>query len=133
MKQIYKTGDIKIFSKKIEKEDVAAFDSGEVHPVYATFALARDAEWAGRLFVLDMKDDDEEGIGTIITVRHNSPALIGEEVIFESKIIKIDGNEIISTYDAKIGDRLIADGMQGQKILKKTKIEKIFSELKEKV
>ena len=131
MRLVYKKDDIKTYIKKIGEEDAAAFDSGLVHPVYATFALARDAEWTGRLFVLDMKEDDEEGIGFFITVIHHSPALIGEEVSFESQVIKIDGDEIICTYEAKIGERLIASGVQGQKILKKTKIEKIFSDLKE--
>ena len=131
MRLIFKPGDTKTFTKKISEADTAAFDSGEVHPVYATFALARDAEWASRLFVLDMKEDDEEGIGTSISVIHHSPALVGEEIVFETKIIKIEGHEIISSFEAKVGERLIASGQQGQKILKKDKIEKLFNRIKE--
>ena len=131
MKPIYKSADIKTFTKKVSEADAAAFDSGQVHPVYATFALARDAEWAGRLFVLEMKEEDEEGIGTFIEVVHHSPALVGEMVEFVTTISEIKGHEILSSYEARVGERLIASGRQGQKILKKTKIERIFNQVKE--
>ena len=62
MINIFKVGDKIQFTKVVEQNDTAAFNSSEVHPVYATFALGRDAEWACRLFVLEMKENDEEGI-----------------------------------------------------------------------
>ena len=61
MKQLFAPGSEKSYTKVVSAEDIARFESGTVHEVYATFAIARDAEWAGRLFVLDMKEDDEEG------------------------------------------------------------------------
>jgi predicted thioesterase len=130
MKQAFKAGDIKKFARVVGKEDTAAFESGPVHPVYSTFALARDAEWTCRLFVLEMKEADEEGIGTFITVNHQSPALEGEQVSFEAMVESINGNEIICSYKAAVNDRLIATGRQGQKILKKAKIHEIFDKLK---
>ena len=57
MKHIFKIGDKKIYSKVVNKNETATFEAGEVHPFYATFALARDAEWACRLFVLEMKEE----------------------------------------------------------------------------
>lgn len=129
MKQLFQPGDIKTFSRRVREEDCAAFDSGQVHPVYATFALARDAEWCCRLFVLDMKDADEEGIGTMLSVQHQSPAPAGATVIFTAAIKEINGNEVICRFDARVGDRVIASGEQGQKILKKEKLEQIFRQL----
>lgn len=123
----FKPGDKKYFVKKVSEQDTAAFDSGEVHPVYSTFALGRDAEWACRLFVLEMKEADEEGIGTFLHVQHHSPALLGSEVTFEAEVKSINGHEIICTYTAKVGERLIAGGEQGQKILKKEKLERLFA------
>ncbi len=127
MKNIFHSGDIKEYHKTVTIEDVAAFGSGLVHPVYATFALARDAEWTCRLFVLEMTDEDEEGIGTFVHVNHQAPALTHDTVIFVATVEKILGNEIICSFEAKVGDRLIATGKQGQKILKKEKLEKLFS------
>lgn len=126
----FKAGDKKQYIKKVTEQDTASFDSGEVHPVYSTFALGRDAEWVCRLFVLEMKEADEEGIGTFLTVHHHSPALLNSEVIFEATAKSINGHEIICTYTAKVAGRLIASGEQGQKILKKTKLERLFEQLK---
>jgi predicted thioesterase len=64
MKHLFKQGDVKRYSKVVSIDELASFESGTVHEVYSTFALARDAEWSGRLFVLEMKEEDEEGIGT---------------------------------------------------------------------
>ncbi|MCX6186351.1 MAG: hypothetical protein NTU43_05030 [Bacteroidetes bacterium] len=129
MKKVFKVGDFKTFSKIVLASDTANFDSGQVHPVYATFALGRDAEWCCRLFVLDMKELDEEGIGTFLSIEHQSPALENSQVDFIAKIESIEKNEIICEYEAKIGERLIAKGRQGQKILKKEKLNHIFNTL----
>ena len=129
MKNIFNVGDIKVFEKVVKPEDTAIFEAGQVHPVYATFALARDAEWSTRLFVLDMKEDGEEGIGTSLSVVHQSPALVGQNVIFTAKIKAINGHELICSYEAMVNGRLIATGETGQKILKREKLEKIFEHL----
>ncbi len=122
-------GDQLSFSHTVTADDTARFESGEVHPVYSTFSVARDAEWSGRLFVLQMKEDDEEGIGTSITVNHLSPALLGQEVIFTATLEEVNRNEIVTSYEARAGQRIIASGRQAQKIVKKEKLEKLFSSL----
>ena len=127
MKNPFQKGDAKEYTKIVEDTEVAEFEAELVHPFYATFALARDAEWACRLFVLEMKEDDEEGIGTFINVRHKSPAFVGDEVKFTSTVKSIEGNEIICEFEAKVGDRLIAVGDTGQKVLKKDRIAKLYN------
>lgn len=130
MKNIFKPGDTKTFERVITAQDVAAFESGTVHSVYATFALARDAEWCSRLFVLDMKDDYEEGIGTFVHVTHLSPAFVGDTVLLEATVEELDTNVINCKFTARVADRLIAEGRTGQKILAKQKIEQLFKKLK---
>lgn len=125
MKHIFNIGDIKKYAKRIEAEDTAQFHGNEVHPFYGTFALARDAEWSSRLFVLEMKDEDEEGIGTFVYIDHISPGLIGQEAVLEATLSEINGNEIICAIIARVGDRIIAKGKTGQKIVLKSKIEKL--------
>ena len=131
MKLIYNIGDTKQYEHTVIGTDVAAFDSGTVHNVYATFALARDAEWSSRLFVLDMKEDDEEGIGTFVNLKHVSPAFIGDIVRFEATIDELEGNAINCSIKASVGSRIVAEGRTGQKILPKEKIDKIFEQLKQ--
>lgn len=127
MLSLFKPGDTKHFSRTVRQEDCASFDSGYVHPVYATFALARDAEWCCRLFVLDMKETSEEGIGTRLTVDHLSPALIGSRVDFTAVITQIQHHEITCSYEAVCNGRIVATGVQVQKILSKEKLEKLFA------
>ena len=129
MRNPFTAGDIKKYTHIVSEADTAAFDSGQVHPVYATFALARDAEWSGRLFVLEMKDGDEEGIGTGLNIIHHAPALIGQEVIFTAILQEVNRNEVITDFIATNGERKIATGRQWQKILKKEKLEKLFESL----
>jgi predicted thioesterase len=129
MKNPFSIGDTKTFSHTVSPQDTAVFESGAVHPVYSTFALARDAEWSGRLFVLEMKEDDEEGIGSSITVFHHSPALLGSEVIFTARLTAVNHHEVVTTFEARAGERLIASGEQRQKILKKTRLEQLFNSL----
>ncbi|MBS1783626.1 MAG: hypothetical protein JSS78_11210 [Bacteroidetes bacterium] len=128
----FQAGETKKYFHKVQATDTATFNSGEVHPVYATFALARDAEWSGRLFVLEMKDEDEEGIGTGIDIRHLSPALVGEEVCFIATLVEVNKNEVITDFEAKCGTRIIANGRQWQKIVKKQKLETLFENLLQK-
>ena len=109
--------------------EIAAFESGMVHPLYATFYLTKDAEWSTRLFVLEMKEEDEEGIGTFIEVYHRSPVLVGSSVDFYATLEEVQGNAIICSFIAKVGDRVIADGRTGQKILKKAKLNEVIEVL----
>lgn len=129
MRKLFQEGDIKEYAHVVQEADLAAFSSGVVHPVYATFALGRDAEWCCRLFVLDMKDEGEEGIGTSLTIHHVSPALLGQEVCFEATLVSIIGNDIQCRYEARVGQRVVAYGTQGQKILSVNKLKHAFSNL----
>jgi fluoroacetyl-CoA thioesterase len=127
MNVIFEKGDLKKFSKVVSANELAQFDHGMVHRVYSTFALARDAEWVGRLFVLEMKGEDEEGIGTQIHIEHKSPAFVGDEIVFTGTFDLVTQSfEIMTTFEAHCGKRLIARGMQGQKILKKERIKTLF-------
>lgn len=131
MKNPFSPGDIKIYSKVVQSSEIAAFESGMVHPLYATFYLTKDAEWSTRLFVLEMKDPDEEGIGTFIEVYHRSPVLVGSKVDFYATLEEVEGNAVVCSFVAKVGDRVIADGRTGQKILKKEKLNAVIERLKE--
>jgi fluoroacetyl-CoA thioesterase len=129
MKDIFHKGDTKTFIHKVTKDDTATFESGTVHKVYSTFALGRDAEWCTRLFVIDMKDDDEEGIGTFVNIQHLSPAFVGSEIIFTGIYEELNGNHLTCNFEAKIGNRIIAKGSTGQKIMKKEKLQLLFGSI----
>lgn len=111
-------------------KDVASFHGKTVHEVCSTFTLARDAEWTTRKFVLEMKAEDEEGIGTFISINHKGPAFVGEEIVFTGRVETLQGNELICSFEARVGSRLVADGKTGQKIFKKEKLAERFARVK---
>lgn len=126
MKNIFKAGDIKTHRFIVKSEDFARFDSGLVHQVCSTYALAREIEWTTRQFVLDLKDEDEEGVGTFLQIYHNTPAFAGDEIVFSGIFEALVGTELTCSFEARVGDILIAQGKTGQKILKLEKIRSIF-------
>lgn len=126
MKNIFKAGDIKEHRTVVRSQDVAAFQGMTVHEVWSTFALAREVEWTTRLFVLEMKDADEEGIGTYLEILHAGPAFVGEEIVIKGIYETITGVELTCSFEARAGDRLIARGKTRQKILTLEKIRSIF-------
>ena len=126
MKNIFKPGDQKSFKRIVLESDSAIFNGELLHRVCSTFALARDFEWSSRLFFLEMKEDDEEGVGTMLSIDHKNPAFVGEEILFMTTVEKIEKNELICTIEAKVGNRIIATGKTGQKMLKKEKLGELF-------
>ncbi len=130
MKNPFNTGAVKTHTYTVTLEDIAKFESGTVHEVFSTFALAREAEWSGRLFVLEMKEAGEEGIGSGLNVTHISPAFVGQEVIFTATLAEVNKNEVVTDYKATVNDRVIAEGRQWQKIVNKEKLDRVFEQLK---
>jgi fluoroacetyl-CoA thioesterase len=127
MKQLFKPGDIKEYRSVVTAEDLAVFQGVVVHAVCSTFALAREIEWTTRQFVLDMKEEDEEGIGTYLEIEHLGPAFVGEEIIFRGKFELLTDNNVVCTFEAHVADRMIARGKTGQKILKVDIIKSLFN------
>jgi fluoroacetyl-CoA thioesterase len=127
MKNIFKIGDSEKIEKLINDTDLASFNGGIVHKVCSTYVLAREIEWSSRQFVLKMKEEDEEGIGTKLTIDHMAPAFVGELLEVEAIVDQINDNELICSYIARVGKRIVAKGITGQKVLKKDAIHKIFS------
>ncbi|MBL7802049.1 MAG: hypothetical protein JNL95_15125 [Chitinophagales bacterium] len=130
MKPVHNIGDTAQFKRVVQESDAASFEGVNVHPVMATFSITRDAEWAGRIFVLAMKEEHEEGIGTFVNVEHLSPAFIGEEVVFEAIIDELYKNVVNCSFTAKVGERLVAKGRTGQKIITKEKLDQLFQTLR---
>jgi fluoroacetyl-CoA thioesterase len=127
MKNPFRIGDQKTYRKKITEEDRAVFHGDLVHSVCSTFALARDFEWSSRLFFLEMKESDEEGVGTHVSVDHKAPAFVGEEIIFTATIEEINGTQLNCVIEARVGERLVASGRTGQRMLKKERLREWFS------
>ena len=126
MKYLFKKGDKKVYTTIVKPEDQAAFHGEVLHPVCSTFALARDIEWSSRLFFIDMKDLDEEGVGTYLEIQHRAPAFVGDELTITATVDALSENELMCLIEVKQKNKLIAMGKTGQRMLKKEKLNRIF-------
>ncbi|NJN42737.1 MAG: hypothetical protein HC811_11400 [Flammeovirgaceae bacterium] len=130
MKKIFKTGDRKISTFVVKNEDQAAFHGEVLHSVCSTFALAREMEWSSRLFFIEMREENEEGVGTMLTIDHKSPAFVGETLTITATVESIIKNELICNITVMADNREVASGRTGQKMLKKEKLNQIFTKPK---
>ncbi len=130
MKNPFQTGDLKVYETTVTEAKLASFDGVLVHRVYSTFALAKDVEWACRLFVLEMKETGEEGVGSFLSVNHLFPAPLSSKVRIEAKIREVIGNKIVCTYQAFANEHLIAEGEQTQRIIQKERFAKVLEDIK---
>jgi fluoroacetyl-CoA thioesterase len=129
VKNPFLPGDKKVYETTVTEDKLACFEAGMVHPVYSTFALGKDAEWACRLFVLEMKETGEEGIGSYLSIEHCYPAPLGSQVRIEATLEKISGNEVICNYEAFANGFLIAVGKQSQKIIDKSRFDNLIKRI----
>ncbi|MFY0592717.1 thioesterase family protein [Roseivirga sp.] len=129
MKDVFVSGDVKSHDFQVSEDHLALFETGLVHSVCSTFVLAREIEWSSRLFVLEMCQENEEGVGTMLQIDHKSPAFVGDAVMIQAKVESLLRNELICSIEVKVGDRLIATGKTGQKIMSKERINQIFTSL----
>lgn len=129
MKNPFQPGDQQVYVTQVTEDKLASFEAGTVHPVYGTFALGRDAEWVCRQFVLEMKEPGEEGIGTFLEVEHLSPAPLGVMVTLTATLLAVEGREVLCSFEARVGPRLVARGRTGQKIIDKARFDAFLASL----
>jgi len=111
--------------------DFASFHGSVIHKVCSTYTLTREFEWVGRLVLLPLLQLEEEGIGTCAHIEHLAPAFEGEAILFKATPRTWnEGEELIVDIEAFVGDRKIAQGFTGQRIIPKAIIQKIFDKAK---
>lgn len=106
---------------------------GKLHPVYATYWMAKHMELAGRKIILPFLEEGEEGIGSAVNVNHLASALPGMSIKVVAEHTRTEGNRIFASMKAwnALGD-LIGEGSTEQVILPKAKIERIFEKLQQR-
>lgn len=104
---------------------------GAVHPVYATYWLARHFEEAGRKVIVPFLEEGEGGIGTDLQVTHTASALPGMTVTVTATFERMEGRRILCRMQAvsDLGDE-IGHGTTGQMALPQARIDAGFERLR---
>lgn len=104
----------------VTDEMTVRFDQlGPVHPVYATYWMAKHMEEAGRLVLLPYLETGEDGVGGAVSVEHLAPALPGE------RLTVLAHHE--HTSGRRIECRCVAHTMSGRLIGTGTTVQHVVS------
>src|SRR5690606_6226812 len=106
---------------------------GALHPVYATYWLAKHMELVSRKIILPYLEEHEEGIGFRVEVDHLASALPGMLVNVTGTFERLAGNRVHvdCTAVSELGD-LIGRGATVQVILSKARLEDNLAQLEKR-
>ena len=62
---------------------------GAVHPVYATYTMAKHFEEAGRKLLVPHLEPGEAGIGTAVSVEHLAPSWVGDSLRVTARCVEV--------------------------------------------
>lgn len=111
---------------KVTEQMCPAFDGVVVHRVYSTWSLAHHMELAARKVLAPYLEEDEEGLGTHLSVEHLSLTLVGKTVRVVAEASAVGSDRVVCDVRAYEGDRLIARGSQTQRVLLKESIRNLM-------
>jgi predicted thioesterase len=101
-------GESAVLDVVVTPESTVHFDElGPVHPVYATYSMAKHFEEAGRKLLLRYLGPGEAGIGRSVSVEHLGPAWVGDALRVTARCVEVRGNRLTCDCTA-VG----ADGRQ---------------------
>lgn len=117
----------------VDFEDPEDERLGKLHPVYATYWLAKHMELVGRKLILPFLEPGEESIGHAVSVTHLASALPGMRVRLTARLARHEGNRVHAECRAvsELGD-LIGEGTTIQVVLPREKLAGAFQRLAER-
>ena len=109
----------------VTPEMTVRFDElGLVHPVYATYSMAKHFEEAGRKLLLRHLEPGEAGIGRSVSVEHLGPAWVGDAVRVTARCVEVRGNRLTCECSAVDADgRELGRGTTVQAVLPQETLE----------
>jgi fluoroacetyl-CoA thioesterase len=130
MRNPFQPGDIQTYSLVVTPEHFAVLNGQLIHPVLSTFALGQAMEWSSRQFVELMLEEGEAGIGTQLSIEHHGPAFEGETVEIRAIFERLEGPALTCYVEARVGERLVATGRTGQRIVSSARLQARFQQLR---
>ena len=114
----------------VTPELTVRFDElGPVHPVYATYSMAKHFEEAGRKLLLEHLEPGEAGIGRSVAVEHLAPAWVGDAVRVTARCVDLRDNRLTCACTAVGRDgRKLGRGTTVQVILPEDELERRIGE-----
>ena len=101
---------------------------GALHPVYATYWMAKHMEEAGRKIILPFLEPHEDGVGSALTLRHHAPVHPGARLEVVARHERTDGNRIHVRCEVRDeSGALVGQGSTEQVVLPRDALDHRFA------
>ena len=128
MKPTIQVGNTSSISFTVTEQMQARFDGHVIHPVCSTWDMAHQFENAARRTLESHLEDEEQGIGSFLSLDHVKPAPIGSTVEVEATITELDRTTVVCEIVATIRGEICATGKQVQRVLPSSSISRLFDD-----
>ncbi len=126
MKPSLKVGNTAEVTALVTEAMCPAFDGVIVHRLYSTWSMAQHMELAARKVLAPHLDEDEEGIGSSLSIEHLAPTPVGHTVRIVAEATDVDDTTVVCALTAYDGNRLVGRGRQVQRVLPKRKLKALI-------
>lgn len=123
MKDSMKVGLKESITIEVTEEMLAKFDGELVHPTYSTVALVYHMELVSRKLLLPHLDENEEGMGAVVSLKHLAPSGLGTQVEITATVTDVTERKVVTKITATNSLGPIGEGEVVQGILAKNLIE----------
>lgn len=123
MKNSMKVGLKKTITVEVTEEMLAQFDGELVHPTYSTVALVYHMELVSRKLLLPHLEENEEGMGAAVSLKHLSPSGLGTKLEITATVTEVTERKVVTQVTASNSLGLIGKGEVVQGVLAKNMIE----------
>jgi fluoroacetyl-CoA thioesterase len=122
MKPGMSVGQTASITATVTPDMFAQFEGEVVHPVYSTVSMVYHMEWASRKIILPYLEEDEEGMGGAVSMKHIAPSGEGTVVTVTATLSELRSNVVMTKVEARNEAGIIGTGEVKQVILPKEKI-----------
>ncbi|WP_456272159.1 thioesterase family protein [Bacillus sp. AK031] len=122
MKPGMSVGQTASITAAVTPDMFAQFEGEVVHPVYSTVSMVYHMEWASRKIILPYLEEDEEGMGGAVSMKHIAPSGEGTVVTVTATLSELRSNIVMTKVEARNEEGIIGIGEVKQVILPKEKI-----------
>ena len=131
MEPTLKIGDTAQVTITVTEDMCPAFDDIVVHRVYSTWSMAHHMELAARKVLKDHLEENEESIGSHLSVDHLVPVPLAHQVRVTARVVDIDRTTVVCetiAYHVRSdgSEKVVGTGKQVQRILPKRTLEKLI-------
>ena len=118
-------GETAVLEVVVDPSHTVDFDEmGRVHPVYATYTMAKHFEEAGRKLLVPHLEAGEAGIGTAVSVEHLAPSWVGDAITVTARCAEVRGNRLTCECRAVDAEgRVLGRGTTVQAVLSEAAIQ----------